>query len=102
MTDTDLYARLEELGIDRERLKTVIDNENWGALVHAFEVLTVLGTIVDKWPPEHVVWYEPRDGDSGELLLRAACSCGKYRSGWGTPASATKAWRDHVHAKEKK
>jgi hypothetical protein len=98
---TDLYARLKELGIDRDRLKKVIDNDNWGALVHAFEVLTVLGTVVDKWPPEHTITFEQGTGDR-ELLLRAVCSCGEYQSAWGTPASANKAWRDHAHAKEKK
>lgn len=96
---TDLYTRLEELGIDRDRLKTVIDHENWGALVHAFEVLTVLGTVVDKWPSEHTITFEQGTGDR-ELLLRAVCSCGKYQSAWGTAAAANKAWRDHKKMKE--
>ena len=46
----DLYARLEELGIDKARVERVIKHENWGALVNAFEILTVLGVVVDGWP----------------------------------------------------
>lgn len=46
---SDIHARLEEMGIDRERLKAAVDNENWGHLVHAFEILSVCGVVLDTW-----------------------------------------------------
>ena len=41
--------RLKELGIDRDRLNMVLNNgDNWGHLVYAFEVLTVLGVVLQE------------------------------------------------------
>lgn len=38
--------RLKEAGIDLERLTKVLDSkDNWGHLVHAYEVLTILGAV---------------------------------------------------------
>lgn len=47
--ESKAHARLEEMGIDRERLKTAVDNDNWGHLVHAFEILSVCGVVLDTW-----------------------------------------------------
>jgi len=43
----DIIARLAEQGIDLERLDKVLapKADQWGHLVHAFEVLAVLGTV---------------------------------------------------------
>lgn len=46
---SEIHTRLEEMGIDRERLKTAVDNDNWGHLVHAFEILSVCGVVLDTW-----------------------------------------------------
>lgn len=39
-------AQLREAGIDLDRLVAVLESsENWGHLVHAYEVLSVLGAV---------------------------------------------------------
>lgn len=42
-----IVAQLAALGIDEKRLAKVLapKADNWGGLVHAFEVLTVLGVV---------------------------------------------------------
>lgn len=51
----DLYAKLEEHGITKARLKKALDSkDNWGALVHSFEYLTVLGAVETMWPERMV------------------------------------------------
>lgn len=45
----NIHARLEQMGIDMERLKTAVDNENWGHLVHAFEILSVCDVVLSTW-----------------------------------------------------
>lgn len=46
MSDAKFTQRLHELGIDHDRLKACLDTkDNWGALVHSFEYLTVLGVV---------------------------------------------------------
>ena len=48
-----IIERIRELGIDYPRLKAVLDNpDNWGALVNAFEYLTVLGVVCDAMREE--------------------------------------------------
>ena len=48
-----VYEALIDAGIDWKRLKKVMDGgENWGELVHAFEILTTLGTVIQKWPKD--------------------------------------------------
>ena len=45
-----VHERLEELGVDRDRLQTALDsNENWGGMVHAFEFLATIGVVLDTW-----------------------------------------------------
>lgn len=45
-----IFDRLEEHGIDRQRLVRCMDGtDNWGALVHACEYLTVIGVVLDAW-----------------------------------------------------
>lgn len=42
-------AQLREAGIDLERLTRVLESqENWGHLVHAYEVLAVLGAVKNE------------------------------------------------------
>lgn len=51
MAQEDIYARLEELGIDRARFARAMEaREDWGGMVHAFEWLTVLGVVLSHWP----------------------------------------------------
>lgn len=46
--DLSIIERIEALGIDADRLKGCLDSrDNWGALVHSFEYLTVLGVVCD-------------------------------------------------------
>ena len=46
--DSEIISKLEKTGINFERLDKVLEsNDNWGSLVHAFEVLTVLGVVHD-------------------------------------------------------
>ena len=49
LNDVNILAKLGILGIDRERLERVMapKAENWGQLVYAFEVLTVLGIVLE-------------------------------------------------------
>lgn len=43
-----VVRQLEHAGIDLDRVTAVLDGgENWGRLVHAYEVLTVLGVVRD-------------------------------------------------------
>ena len=51
----DVYEILAAHGIDKDRLGGVLapKAENWGGLVHAFEVLTVLGAVHSAWPDRH-------------------------------------------------
>lgn len=48
MTNADIIEKCEKFGVDYDRLKAALDqNDNWGALVHSFEYLTVLGVVED-------------------------------------------------------
>lgn len=50
---SDIVARCKELGIDYPRLKAALDSkDDWGALVHSFEYLTVLGVVCDAMREE--------------------------------------------------
>ena len=45
-----VHEKLEELGIDQDRLSEVLTSkDNFGLLVHAFETVTVLGVVLDAW-----------------------------------------------------
>ena len=44
---------LEEAGIDKARLQTTLDGENWGRLVHAFETVTAIAALLATWPEEN-------------------------------------------------
>jgi translation initiation factor 2 alpha subunit (eIF-2alpha) len=58
----NIIDKLAEQGIDRERLERVMKPkaENWGHLVYAFEVVTVLGTVLDAMQ-EEVRWPDVAD-----------------------------------------
>lgn len=46
MSDQEIIEAIKSYGIDYERLKAALDTkDNWGALVHSFEYLTVLGIV---------------------------------------------------------
>jgi hypothetical protein len=48
MNDRSIITKCKLLGIDGQRLKQCLDGQdNWGAMVHAFEYLTVLGVVCD-------------------------------------------------------
>lgn len=50
---SDLYEMLEGFGIDRKRLKKVLDQgDNYGSLIYAFETVTVLSAVMQLWPEE--------------------------------------------------
>ena len=50
MSDS-LYEYLEQIGIDEDRLRNAMDsNEPWGNMVHAFEFVTVISTVLAHWP----------------------------------------------------
>jgi hypothetical protein len=52
-TDKTIIERIKTLGIDADRLKDALDSrDNWGALVHSFEYLTVLGVVCDAMQAE--------------------------------------------------
>lgn len=43
----------EEAGVDKDRLRKALDsNDNWGAMVHAFEFLTAASAVLAAWPDE--------------------------------------------------
>lgn len=47
-TDSQILDRIEEYGVNYERLHKALDSkEPWGKLVHSFEYLTVLGVVED-------------------------------------------------------
>lgn len=49
---------------------------------------------------EHKVTVSWRVGHDGNLWYKAACSCGKYKSGMcSSPGKAESCWRDHAKAK---
>lgn len=51
--DNTIIERCKAHGIDRKRLTAALDsNDNWGALVHSFEYLTVLGIVADAMTRE--------------------------------------------------
>ena len=46
----EIHEALIVAGIDRNRLDGVLaSHDAWGSLVHAFEVLTVLGIVLETW-----------------------------------------------------
>lgn len=48
-----VYHQLEGFGIDEDRLREVMDgHDNYGALVHAFETVTVLSVVLACWPED--------------------------------------------------
>lgn len=50
---SDIVKRCQELGVDYPRLKGALDShDNWGALVHSFVYLTVLGVVCDAMRAE--------------------------------------------------
>jgi hypothetical protein len=52
-SDQTIIKRIKTLGIDADRLKDALDSrDNWGALVHSFEYLTVLGVVCDAMQAE--------------------------------------------------
>ena len=49
-TGKSIFAMIEEMGIDHERFKKVMEHkEPWGKFVHAFEYLTVLAVVEQAW-----------------------------------------------------
>lgn len=52
-SDKTIIETIKGLGIDADRLKDALDSrDNWGALVHSFEYLTVLGVVCDAMQDE--------------------------------------------------
>ena len=49
---SNIFDILETAGISKERLAGVLEPrvENWGSLVHAFEILTALSVLLEQWP----------------------------------------------------
>lgn len=58
---TDLYDTLEEMGIDQKRLAVVMEPkaEQWGQLVHAFEVVATLSAVLKHWPEKDKAYRPP-------------------------------------------
>lgn len=53
MADKDILDQCRKHGVDGERLRKALDSrDNWGALVHSFEYLTVLGIVADAFAKE--------------------------------------------------
>lgn len=47
---SELYEHLEQSGITRDRLQAVLDEGGFGRLVHAYETVTVLASVLMLWP----------------------------------------------------
>ena len=53
MRSRSAHEIAEESGLTRDRLSAALSaNDNWGAMVHAFEFLTAASALLASWPDD--------------------------------------------------